>query len=125
MARQKPSDKVETIKKQQAELLKKLKEAQGKAKNEAKEGQRRKNELAGAVALKELQTNPSGAFADALLGLLKHHLTRTADRAIFDLPPLAKQPKQAKPATEPAPAEVTGQAVGEQHGGFYKIPDTQ
>ena len=49
--------------------------------------------------LKELDANPSGAFADALLGMLKHHLTRAADRELFGLPPLPKEPK---PAPEPA-----------------------
>jgi hypothetical protein len=116
MARQKSTDKVETIKKQQAELLKKLKEAQAKAKHEAKEGQRRKHELAGAVALKELETNPTGAFADALLGLLKHHLTRAADRAIFDLPPLAKQPKPT-PQPEVKPFLMAGTGSGTMDGG--------
>ena len=99
MARQKPSDQVATLKKMQADLAKKLKEAETKARNEAKEGQRRKNELAGAVALKELEANPSGVFADALLGLFKHHLTRAADRELFGLPPL---PKDHKPAPQPA-----------------------
>jgi threonine synthase len=99
MARQKPSDHIETLKKQQAELAKKLKEAQTKARNDAKEFQRHKNELAGAVALKELEANPSGAFADALLGMLKHRLTRAADRELFGLPALPNEPK---PAPEPA-----------------------
>ena len=58
MARQKPSDHIETLKKQQAELAKKLKEAQTKARNEAKEFQRRKNELAGAVALRNWKPTP-------------------------------------------------------------------
>ena len=93
MARQKPSDHIETLKKQQAELAKKLKEAQTKARNEAKEFQRHKNELAGAVALKELEANRSGAFAISLLALLAKDLTRAGDRAAFDLPPLPKETK--------------------------------
>ena len=101
MARQKPSDQVTLLKKQQQELAKKLKEAESKAREEAKEIQRRKNELAGAIALKELEANPSGAFADALLGMLKHQLTRAADRAMFNLPALPKEPKAA-PEPEPA-----------------------
>ena len=101
MARQKPSDQVTLLKKQQQELARKLKEAESKAREEAKEIQRRKNELAGAVALKELETNPSGVFADALLGMLKHHLTRAADRAMFNLPALPKEPK-ATPEPDPA-----------------------
>jgi hypothetical protein len=53
-----------------AELAKKLKEAQTKGRNEAKETERQKNELVGMVAHKELEANPSGAFALSLLGLL-------------------------------------------------------
>lgn len=101
MARQKPSDQVTLLKKQQQELARKLKEAESKAREEAKEIQRRKNELAGAVALKELEANPSGAFADALLGMLKHQLTRAVDRELFNLPALPKEPK-ATPEPEPA-----------------------
>jgi hypothetical protein len=114
MARQKPSDQVATLQKQQAELAKKLKEAQTKARNEAKETERQKNELAGAVALRELQANPSGAFADALLGMLKHHLTRAADRELFGLPPL---PKGHKPAPQPAVKPFLMAAGGTMDGG--------
>ena len=66
MARQKPSDQLATLLKQQADLTAKLKEAKTKADMEAKETQRHKNECAGALALKELSGNPSGAFASAL-----------------------------------------------------------
>src|SRR6202012_3273637 len=71
MPKQKPSDQVATLRRQQAELIAKLKEAETKARQEEKEIQRRKNELAGAVALKELEANPSGAFAVALGELLR------------------------------------------------------
>ena len=91
MARQKPSDQVTLLKKQQQELARKLKEAESKAREEAKEIQRRKSELAGAIALNELEANPSGVFADALLGMLKHHLTRAADRAMFSISPCPAQ----------------------------------
>ena len=98
MPKQKPSDQVATLRRQQAELMAKLKEAQGKAREEAKEIQRRKNELAGSLALKELEANPSGAFAVALRDLLQAGLTKTAERALFDLPALPKPeaPKQRK-----------------------------
>jgi Mrp family chromosome partitioning ATPase len=93
MARQKPSDQVTLIKKQQQELGSKLKEAESKAREETKEVRRRKNELAGAIALKELEANPSGVFASDLRGLLDQTLKREADRVLFDLPALPKQPK--------------------------------
>jgi hypothetical protein len=119
MARQKPSDHIETLKKQQAELAKKLKEAQTKARSEAKEFQRHKNELAGAVALKELEANPSGAFALALLGLLAKDLTRAGDRAVFDLTPLTKETKSAPVAAAPAPAASPAPSLAAAPAPFF------
>ena len=99
MARTKSKPNLEALRQQQLDLVKKIKEAEAKAKKEQQEKDEHRKLLAGAVALKELDANPSGAFADALLGMLKHHLTRAADRELFDLPPLPKEPK---PAPEPA-----------------------
>ncbi len=95
MARQKPSDQLATLLKQQADLTAKLKEAKAKADAETKETQRHKNELAGALALKELSGNPSGAFASALRDLLQAGITKASDRALFELAPLQKTTKQA------------------------------
>ena len=92
---------LEALRQKQLKLVKKIKEAEAKTKKEQQEKNERRKMLAGAVALKELDTNPSGLFADALLGMLRHHLTRAADRALFDLPALPKEPK---PAAEPTPA---------------------
>ena len=99
MARTNSKTQLEALRQQQLELVKKIKEAEAKTKKEQQEKDDRRKLLAGAVALKELDANPSGAFADALLGMLKHHLTRAADRELFGLPALPKEPK---PAPEPA-----------------------
>ncbi len=99
MARTKSKPNLEALRQQQLELVRKIKEAEAEAKKEQQEKDDRRKLLAGAVALKELDANPSGAFADALLGMLKHHLTRAADRELFNLPALPKEPK---PAPEPA-----------------------
>ena len=96
MPKQKPSDQVATLRRQQAELMAKLREAETKAREEEKEIERRKNELAGWIALRESETNPSGAFAVALGELLNAGLTKTANRALFGLPALPK----ASDATE-------------------------
>src|ERR1700729_2268614 len=106
MPKQKPSDQVATLRRQQAELMAKLREAETRAREEAKEIQRRKNELAGAVALKELDANPSGAFAVALRDLLQAGITRTAERSLFGLPALPKNaanddPQPAAPSKSP------------------------
>jgi hypothetical protein len=95
MPRQKPTDKIESIQKAQRELAAKLREAQTKARNEVRETERRKAELAGAVALKELEANPSGPFAGSLRELLHTGITKKADRALFDLPALPKVEAEA------------------------------
>ncbi len=108
MPRQKTTSKVETLEKQQAELARKLKEARAKAREESQATESHLNELVGAVARKELAANPSSAFAQYLLTLLRQGLTKAADRAAFDLPPLPKETKPAAkgaaPATAAAPA---------------------
>jgi hypothetical protein len=113
MARTNSKTKLETLRKKQLDLVKKIREAEAKTKKEQQEKDEHRKLLAGAIALKELEANPSGAFADALLGMLKHHLTRTADRALFGLPALPKDHKPAQksaaktqtpPAPPPAPA---------------------
>jgi hypothetical protein len=102
MPKQKSVAKVQSLKKQQNELTRKLKEAQAKARQETLADEKCLNELAGAVARKELAANPSGSFALSLLGLLAKDLTRAADRALFDLPPLTKEPKPAPVVKAPA-----------------------
>ena len=113
MARTNSKTQLEALRQQQLELVKKIKEAEAKTKKEQQEKDDRRKLLAGAVALKELDTNPSGAFADALLGMLKHHLTRAADRELFGLPALPKEPK---PAPEPA---VKPFLMAEASGGSF------
>jgi hypothetical protein len=90
MPKLKPSDQVTSLRKLQADLMAKLKEAQVKARLEEKETQRLKNEIAGSIALKELDANPTGSFASALRDLLHTGLTKASQRALFDLPALLK-----------------------------------
>lgn len=90
MARQKASAQVETLRKQQQELAAKLQEAKKRHRDEEREKNRRKCELAGAVALKEFDANPSGSFGSALRDLLHTGITKAADRAQFGLPPLTR-----------------------------------
>jgi hypothetical protein len=49
--------------------------------------QRRKIELAGTVILKAIDALPSGQFAAIVRELLDSSLSRSEDRALFDLPP--------------------------------------
>ena len=102
MARQKPADQVETLKKKQAELAAKLKEASAKARAHEQEIHWRKCELLGSLALWDMETRPKGALATALRALMQTQFTKAADRALFDLPPLPK-PEATSAATD-APA---------------------
>jgi hypothetical protein len=102
MARQKPADQVETLKKKQAELAARLKEASARARAHEQEIHGRKCELLGSLALWDMETRPKGALATALRALMQTQFTKAADRALFDLPPLPK-PEAASAATD-APA---------------------
>jgi len=109
MARQKPADQVETLKKKQAELAAKLKEASAKARAHEQEIHWRKCELLGSLALWDMETRPKGALATALRALMQTQFTKAADRALFDLPPLPK-PDAAGAATD-APAASAARKV--------------
>jgi len=95
MARQKPSDQIATLQKQQAELVEKLKAAKIKAAAQEREAQRRRHELVGAVVMAEYNANPTGAFAVTMKELLHTGITKAADRADFGL---SQMPKPAKAA---------------------------
>jgi hypothetical protein len=103
MSRQKASVQVAALKKQQEELLKKLKVAKAKELQAINKDIKRKTEIAGALALKEFEKNPEGAFATTLLGLISNCVTKDAERALFNLRPLSRpvaQPKTEKPKVE-------------------------
>ncbi len=95
MPRVKSSEQIETLERQQKELFAKLREAKAKAAAEAKELQRRKNEIAGALVLKEIEQLPSGSLATNIRELLHTGITKAADRALFELPPLPKATAKA------------------------------
>ena len=109
MPRQKPTTELATLKKHQAALEAKLRAAQTKVKAEAKEKERLKHELVGAVALKEVVDNPSSPFALTLLLLMNAGITSAAVRVELGLAPL---PKRAKVAAL-APPTTTATSGGE------------
>ena len=90
MARQKAADQVETLRKQHQELAAKLREAQIKLRQEERERNSRRNELAGSIALREYEANPEGKFAIAFRNLLDAGLTKAGNRVDFGFPPLPK-----------------------------------
>lgn len=93
MARTNSKTQLEALRQQQLELVRKMKEAEAKVKKEEQKNDQRRKLLAGAIALRELQVNPSSELARALLALLAEGLTRAADRELFGFPALPKPAK--------------------------------
>jgi hypothetical protein len=89
----KAADKLSSLEKLQAELGAKIKAAKDKIAAEAKETDRRKAELLGAVVLKKLAENDGSAVAGIILEELEKTLTKTSDRALFGFAPLKSQTK--------------------------------
>lgn len=121
MPRQKPTTELATLKKHQAALEAKLRAAQTKVKAEAKERERLKHELVGAVALKELAGNPSGTFAATLRNLMGASVTNATIRGELGLAPL---PKRAKVAAL-APPKTTATGGGDSRSPALPAPAPQ
>jgi len=115
MPRQKLADKVEALRRQQAELAAKIKEAEAAERQKRREDDRRRQDVAGRVALILLDQQPEGEFARLFRAALADQVRGPADRVLFEgLPPLPAEEMPAKrgrpartappPATEAAPA---------------------
>ena len=87
MARQKIAGQVETLRRQQTEITAKLKEAENRDKESKKALKEQRYMIAGAVALALVEENPKGEFAAAFRSGLAAMVKKSADRALFDLPP--------------------------------------
>ena len=131
MARQKSADHVEALRRQQADIAAKLKEAEAKERARKREDDDRRNRLAGAVILDHLARDPKSPLAAPLRDLLAKGLKRPADRALFG-------DALSSPVAEPARPAVSDQgqtgepfSLGESTrtmepaGGLVFIPDTQ
>jgi hypothetical protein len=85
-----PKETVEELEKQVKALSDKLREARAKEQKKHAEAIRRKAEIAGTLVLKNIEAEPNGALATAFRELLNTSLTKGAERALFDLPAVAK-----------------------------------
>ena len=90
MARTNSKTHLEALRKKQLELVEQIRKAEAKAHKQFQEQERRKAELAGRLVLMALAIKSSSPHAASLRDLLDKGLTRPADRALFDLPPLTK-----------------------------------
>ncbi len=87
MPRQKSADQVETLRRQQAAITVKLKEAEAKAKRQAEEETSQRASIAGRVILAHMESLPHDPLSRSFLDLLAKSLTRKSERSLFpDLP---------------------------------------
>lgn len=117
MPRRKASDQVEALRRQQADIAAKLKEAEAVERQNRKEQDRKRQELAGRVALALLAQQPEPEVARLFRAALAEQLTRPAERALFDGLPALEPAPQPAPKPEKAARGATGKrarAGGEQ-----------
>ena len=131
MARQKSADHVEALRRQQADIAAKLKEAEAKERARKREDDGRRNRLAGAVILDHLARDPKSPLAAPLRDLLAKGLKRPADRALFGDALSSPVAEPARPAAsdqgrtgEPFSRGESARTM-EPTGGLVFIPDTQ
>jgi hypothetical protein len=86
MPRPKAGSELDSLLRQQAELNKKIKEAEARERAKRKQDDERRRLLAGTVALDHSKAKPDSPFATTLLSLLSDRLKSAEDRALFDLP---------------------------------------
>jgi hypothetical protein len=131
MARQKSADHVEALRRQQADIAAKLKEAEAKERARKREDDDRRNRLAGAVILDHLARDPKSPIAAPLRELLAKGLKRPADRALFGDALSSPVAEPARPAvfdkgqSGEAPSWGENTRTMEPSDGLVFIPDTQ
>lgn len=105
MPRQKPAAKLEALRRQQAELAARLKEAEAADRETRKEQEQRRREIAGRVALAYAEANPDSPFTQTLAEQLHLSVTKYSERVLFPALTLAFAGQDIAPnePTERAP----------------------
>lgn len=85
MPRLKSENKLESLKAQERALQQKIKEVEAHDKAKKARDDHRRWELAGQVAVQQMQTVPDGEFFKTMMDLLDRHARSAADRALFGL----------------------------------------
>ena len=97
------TDKLKKLKQQREKIDRKIKLEQSRqAAKQRKEDTRRKI-IAGALALTHKEQHPDSTLAKTLDKLIKQHVTKPADRALFGLEPL---PENDNTTTKKEPADA-------------------
>jgi septal ring factor EnvC (AmiA/AmiB activator) len=100
MAREKETE-LDRLRQQQADIAKRIREAEAKERKKAEADEDRRRYLVGAAVLSRLSTEPDSPLAVALKNLLDQTVRSAKDRALFDLPPLGKEITEAPPEAAP------------------------
>ena|ERR1700733_14853577 len=83
MARQKPNDEIEFLRKQREQLDARLKAAEARRKIKDRQDDQRRKAIAGDVALEYIAANPNSDFTRFFSGLINKRVSRPVDRALF------------------------------------------
>jgi hypothetical protein len=100
MPRQKSSDQLEALRRQQIEIAKRLKEAEAKHRQKEKADDERRCHIVGALALDHMDAEPKSPCSETIRALISANVRSAADRALFNLPPLPRPEPEAAVAEE-------------------------
>lgn len=83
--RKSPDEKIAELEEQRRQIEAQIQRHKARARVEQRKQDTRRKIIAGALALEHASVSP--AFRDELQKLIREHVTRDADRALFDLSP--------------------------------------
>lgn len=89
--RRSKSETLNDLRSRKIELENKIKDLAAQERAASAQREVRKKMVVGAVALDHWGSAPESSFAATLLGLLNENVRGSADRALFNLPPLTKK----------------------------------
>lgn len=85
MPRKSPDDKLAELELKKEQIEARIQRTKARVRVEERKRDTRRKIIAGALALEHAATNP--AFGEELQKLIRQHVTREGDRALFDLAP--------------------------------------
>ena len=83
MARQKPTDEIEFLRKQREQLDARLKAAEARRKEKDRRDDQRRKAIAGTLTLEYIAANRDSEFTRVFAELLDTRISRPQDRALF------------------------------------------
>ena len=87
MPRQKPTDKIDVLKRKREQIDAQLRALETRNKEAERKADTRRKVITGALALEHLEKNRESAFSSIMTKLLDEYVTRPADRALFPFLP--------------------------------------